>query len=85
MATKLADALRGALASKTVWTFGAVSTLGFIDWTQNNAGLIAAILPEAGPLLMILGGVGIILRALTKESLPEKGEATRTDLDATIQ
>ena len=67
------DILKGALASKTMWLNRVVTILGAIDWASGHAILIGALVPNSGPLLVILGAVGTILRAVTSKSLAEKG------------
>ena len=67
------DALKGALQSKTVWFNSIAGFLGMLDWIQGHAGIISALLPQAAPLVAIVGGVNIILRTITTKSLTEKG------------
>ena len=39
-----------------------------VGWISDNSGIILAIAPQLGPLLTIIGAVGIVLRVLTEKS-----------------
>jgi hypothetical protein len=67
------DTVKGTLLSKTMWLNGAVAVLGVVDSLQAHAGWLAVFLPNTGPLMAGLGILGIILRAITSQSLSEKG------------
>ena len=64
--------LKGMLQSKTMWMNFAVTALGLVGWTQDHSAIILALAPQLGPLLTILGGVGLVLRVLTETSTPWK-------------
>ena len=66
------DSIKGALLSKTVWFNGALIALSGIDWLQSHGGVIAAVIPQASPILAVVGAIGIILRFITKTPLDEK-------------
>ena len=61
--------LKGMLQSKTMWLNAAVMVLGALGWVQDHNAVILALAPQLGPLLTVLGGVGMVLRILT-ESTP---------------
>lgn len=63
------ELLKGMLQSKTMWLNAGVMLLGLIGWTQDHSAVILALAPQLGPLLTLLGGVGMVLRILT-ESTP---------------
>lgn len=71
------DALLGALKSKTVWVFGTSGVLGAFDWLANNGELVQAVLAALGvgspaAVMAVLGAVGVVLRAVTKDRLSDK-------------
>lgn len=70
------DAIKGALLSKTMWLNWAVTAAGALDWASSHSILIGTLIPGSGPLLVILGAIGTILRAITTSSLAEKGAGT---------
>jgi hypothetical protein len=71
------DALLGALKSKTVWVFGTSGALGAFDWLGNNSELVTGILTALGvgspaAVMAVLGAIGVVLRAVTKDRLSDK-------------
>ena len=66
------DSIKGALLSKTVWFNGLLTILGGLDWITNHQSLIATLFPQVGPVLAIVGPIGIILRFMTSKPLAEK-------------
>ena len=69
------DTIKGAFLSKTMWLNGFTAIIGALDWAQGHAGIISAVLPQAGPLLIVLGAVNLILRTVTNGSLADKKAA----------
>ena len=61
-------AIKDMLQSKSMWFSGGITALGAIGWISDNSGIILAIAPQLGPLLTIIGAVGIVLRVLTEKS-----------------
>jgi len=39
-----------------------------VGWISDHSGVILALAPQMGPLLTIIGAVGIVLRVLTEKS-----------------
>lgn len=68
------DAIKGALVSKTMWFNCITMAIGGIDWITNHSILIGTLVPQSGVLLVIIGAVGTILRAITSQPLSEKVE-----------
>ena len=60
------DTIKGMLQSKTMWLNGAVTVLGIIGWAQDHSAVITMLAPQLGPVLAILGAVGMVLRVLTE-------------------
>ena len=61
-------AIKAMLQSKSIWFSGGVTALGVVGWVSDNTGVILALAPQLGPLLTIIGAVGIVLRVLTEKS-----------------
>lgn len=66
----MSELLKGMLQSKTMWLNAGVTLLGLIGWTQDHSAVILALAPQLGPLLTLLGGVGMVLRILTETTPP---------------
>lgn len=66
------DAIKGALLSRTMWFNWIVTALGVADWAGAHAPLLSALVPGIGPVLVVVGAVGTVLRALTSSSLSAK-------------
>jgi hypothetical protein len=79
------ETVKGALQSKTLWFNGAVTALGVIGWAQDHSAIITALAPQLGPLLTILGGVGMVLRVLTESTPAWKAPAGGVDRKAVDQ
>jgi hypothetical protein len=60
--------IKDMLQSKSMWFSGGVTALGVVGWISDNSGVILAIAPQLGPLLTIIGAVGVVLRVLTEKS-----------------
>lgn len=60
------ETIKGALQSKTMWFSGGVTALGLIGWVQDHSTVILALAPQLGPLLTVVGAVGMVLRVLTE-------------------
>jgi len=56
------------LQSKSMWFSGGVTALGVVGWISDHSGVILALAPQMGPLLTIIGAVGVVLRVLTEKS-----------------
>ena len=61
-------AIKAMLQSKSIWFSGGVTALGVVGWVSDHSGVILALAPQLGPLLTIIGAVGIVLRVLTEKS-----------------
>jgi len=61
-------AIKDMLQSKSMWFSGGVTALGVVGWISDHSGVILALAPQMGPLLTIIGAVGIVLRVLTEKS-----------------
>ena len=61
-------AIKDMLQSKSIWFSGGVTALGVVGWISDHSGIILAIAPQLGPLLTIIGAIGIVLRVLTEKS-----------------
>ena len=61
-------AIKDVLQSKSIWFSSGITALGVVGWISDNSGIILAIAPQLGPLLTIIGAVGIVLRVLTEKS-----------------
>ena len=61
-------AIKDMLQSKSMWFSSGVTALGVVGWISDNSGIILAVAPQLGPLLTIIGAVGIVLRVLTEKS-----------------
>lgn len=61
-------AIKDMLQSKSLWFSGGVTALGIVGWIGDNSAIILAVAPQLGPLLTIIGAVGIVLRVLTEKS-----------------
>lgn len=72
--------LLGALQSKTMWFNLAVTALGLTGWVSDHSAVILALAPQLGPLLTIIGGVGMVLRVLT-EFTPLWGQASQPPVE----
>jgi hypothetical protein len=60
--------IKDMLQSKSMWFSGGITALGVVGWISDNSGVILAIAPQLGPLLTIIGAVGVVLRVLTEKS-----------------
>jgi hypothetical protein len=74
------DSIKGAVFSKTMWFNGALVVLGGIDWITAHQSMISIALaalkvPAAGPALVVIGAVGVFLRAITSKPLADKAPA----------
>ena len=61
-------AIKDMLQSKSMWFSGGVTALGVVGWISDHSGVILALAPQLGPLLTIIGAVGVVLRVLTEKS-----------------
>ena len=61
-------AIKDMLQSKSLWFSGGVTALGIVGWISDHSGVILALAPQLGPLLTIIGAIGIVLRVLTEKS-----------------
>ena len=60
---------------KTLIFNSAVTLLPAVDFVINNGALLAPMIgPNGGVVLSILGGINIILRALTDSPIMSKGD-----------
>lgn len=66
------EVITGALKSKTMWLNGLVTVGAVADVLVNNSGVIAAVLPGAGPTIALLGVANMLLRAVTTTPLAKK-------------
>ena len=66
------DILAGALRSKTMWANGLAIALTGIDFLLAHQGVIASLIPGAGPFIVAVSAVNMILRLFTTQSLASK-------------
>ena len=64
--------IKDMLQSKSMWFSGGVTALGVVGWISDHSGVILALAPQMGPLLTIIGAVGVVLRVLTEKSMAWK-------------
>lgn len=62
------ELLLGMIQSKTMWFSGGITALGVIGWVQDHNAVILALAPQLGPLLTIVGAIGMVLRVLTEKT-----------------
>jgi hypothetical protein len=73
-------AIKAMLQSKSIWFSGGVTALGVVGWVSDNTGVILALAPQLGPLLTIIGAVGIVLRVLTEKSTAWKAPVEEREI-----
>ena len=61
-------AIKDVLQSKSIWFSSGITALGVVGWIGDNSAIILAVAPQLGPLLTIIGAVGVVLRVLTEKS-----------------
>lgn len=66
------DTLAGALRSKTMWANGLAIALTGVDFVLSNQGIITSLIPGAGPLIVVISALNMILRLFTSQSLASK-------------
>ena len=67
------DVVSGALRSRTMLLNGVVTVAGLTDVVLSASGVIAAVAPQLSPWLAVLGAINMALRAVTTQSLSDKG------------
>ena len=72
--------IKAMLQSKTMWFSGGVTALGVVGWVSDHSGVILALAPQLGPLLTIIGAVGIVLRVLTEKSTAWKATVEEREI-----
>jgi hypothetical protein len=73
-------AIKAMLQSKSIWFSGGVTALGVVGWVSDHSGVILALAPQLGPLLTIIGAVGIVLRVLTEKSTAWKAPVEEREI-----
>ena len=73
-------AIKDILQSKSIWFSGGITALGIVGWISDNSGIILAVAPQLGPLLTIIGAVGIVLRVLTEKSAAWKAPVEEREI-----
>ena len=58
--------LAGMVQSKTMWYNALITAMGVVTWVQGHSELVTALVPGAGPVLVVIGVIGGILRVLTE-------------------
>ena len=72
-------AIKDMLQSKSLWFSGGITALGIVGWISDHSGIILALAPQLGPLLTIIGAVGVVLRVLTEKSTAWKAPVEERD------
>ena len=73
-------AIKAMLQSKSIWFSGGVTALGVVGWVSDHSRVILALAPQLGPLLTIIGAVGIVLRVLTEKSTAWKAPVEEREI-----
>jgi hypothetical protein len=73
------DAIKGGFKSKTIWFGTAVTILGIV---QSTIPTLALTPTQTGLVGMAIGIVVVILRAITSDSLSEKGSPDEPDAES---
>lgn len=66
------DTLAGALRSKTMRANGLAIAFVAIDFVLSHQGIITSLIPGAGPYIVAVSAVNMILRLFTTQSLASK-------------